>query len=158
MTDFEQAAALARALPYGGAPLEGVATAGQMSEAHVGQLADAGYRVVVDLRAAEEPRGYDERAAVERAGMEYVLLPVTPASLGDATFDRVRDLLKESGKRPILVHCQSANRVGAVMLPFLVLDEGRTQQEALAMAGEIGLRNPDYAQLAIDYVRRNSAG
>ncbi|MDQ6829479.1 MAG: protein tyrosine phosphatase family protein [Gemmatimonadota bacterium] len=158
MTDSEQAAALARALPYGGAPLDGVATAGQMSEAQVDQLAKAGYRVIVDLRAPQEQRGYDERAAVERAGMEYVTLPVTPETLVDATFDRVRELLKDREKRPIVVHCQSANRVGGVMLPFLVLDEGRTPEDALALAGEIGLRNPDYARMAIDYVRRHAAG
>lgn len=90
--------------------------------------------------------------------MEYVALPVTPETLVDATFDRMRALLKDHDKRPIVVHCQSANRVGGVMLPFLVLDEGRTPEDALALAGEIGLRNPDYARMAIDYVRRHSAG
>jgi protein tyrosine/serine phosphatase len=82
---------------------------------------------------------------------------VSHESLGDKQFDAVRDILRDAGNRPALVHCQAANRVGALMLPYLTLDEHIPLDEARHMADLIGLRSPDYAALAIEYVRRHAA-
>ncbi|MEP6689692.1 MAG: protein tyrosine phosphatase family protein [Gemmatimonadaceae bacterium] len=158
MHDTPDPASLARALPYGAYLLDGVATAGQPNEAQFDQIGAAGYRAVVDLRPASEPRGCDERAAIERAGMRYVELPVTAATLTDAHFDRMRELLRDPSNRPVLVHCASANRVGALMLPYLVLDEGQPMPDAFRMAQSIGMRSAELAQMAADYVRRHADG
>ena len=150
-------ATVAPGLPYAGCPLAGVATAGQPDEAHLAALAAAGYRVVLDLRAPEEPRGFDEVAAVERAGMEYVALPVTAERLNDAIFERFRALLREPMKRPMLVHCASANRVGALLLPYLILDEQMPREQAMETALRVGLRSPELAQKALEYTERQAA-
>lgn len=144
-------------LPYGSCPLADVATAGQPDAAAWGALARAGFRSVVDLREASEPRGHDEAGEIARAGLRYFLLPVSHESLGDRQFDAIRDFLRDPANRPALVHCQSANRVGALMLPYLRLDEHVPLDEARRMADIIGLRSPDYAALALDYVRRHAA-
>lgn len=144
-------------LPYGGCPVAGIATAGQPDAAAWATLARAGFKSVVDLREASEPRGHDEAGEIARAGLRYFLLPVSHESLGDRQFEALRDFLRDQGNRPALVHCQSANRVGALMLPYLALDAHVPLDEARRMADIIGLRSPDYAALALDYVRRHTS-
>lgn len=154
-SDDTSAAALE--LPFGACPLPDVGTAGQPDAASWAPLARAGYRTVIDLRAPNEARGHDEPAAVRAAGMQYVLLPVTPATLDDQVYDRFRALMKDPAMRPVLVHCASANRVGALLLPYLVLDEGRSVDESLRIAREVGMRSPEYVSLGLDYARRHGA-
>lgn len=142
-------------LPYGGCPAPGVATAGQPDAAAWGTLARAGFKSVVDLRTPAEPRGHDEPGEIARAGLRYLALPVDHGTLGDRQFNALRDFLRDPLNRPSLVHCQSANRVGALLLPYLVLDEHLPLQEAQRRAVEVGMRSPDYAALALDYVNRH---
>lgn len=39
------------------------------------------------------------------------------------------------------------------MLPYLVLDEGMTEAEALALARKIGLRSPEMLTAGLKYVK-----
>ena len=131
-------------------PLEGVATAGQPEVGHFGRLASAGYRTVIDLRGPGEDRGLDEPAAVRRAGMEeYANVPVGHEDVDDETFERFRELMAEPERRPVLVHCASANRVGALLIPYLILDEGMTAKEASLAASRVGLRSGKLRQAAL---------
>lgn len=150
-------AAIALKFPYGACPLDDIATAGQPSAVQLADAARAGVRTVVDLRAAPEPRGYDEAAAVRATGMGYVLLPVTPATLDDATFSRFLAVVRDPANRPLLVHCATANRVGGLLLPYFVIDEQMPEDAALQLAQEVGLRSAEYAQLGLDYARRHAA-
>jgi len=143
-------------LPYGACPLADIATAGQPDAHAWGALAREGFKTVVDLREASEPRGHDEAGEIARAGLRYLALPVSHETLGDRQFDVLRDFLRDVNNRPAVVHCQSANRVGALMLPYLVLDEHIALSEAQALAQSIGLRSPDYAASALDYVHRHA--
>lgn len=139
-------------------PLPGVATGGQPREAHVRALAKAGFRIVLDLRLPAEPRGFDEARELRAAGVEYVRLPVTGATLDDATFAKFRRLMRDAGSGGVFVHCQSGNRVGAVMIPWLVLDRGWDLERAVEAARAGGLRGQGLEALARDYVRRRRAG
>jgi uncharacterized protein (TIGR01244 family) len=147
-------AALAAALPNAGTPLPGVMTAGQPRAEDFARLAAAGCATVLDLCAPEEARGFDEPAAVAAAGLDYVNVPVRSYTPTDALFDQVRALLRDTARRPLLFHCRSANRVGGLLLPSLILDAGMDQEEALALAARVGLRHPDLARTALDYVAR----
>ena len=96
---------------------------GQFAEADIAELADAGIRRVITLREDGE-LGWDERAGVEAAGIEFVALGFRePETLTDEVFDRLRALLARDGV-PTLLHCASANRVGAAWIPYRVLDQG----------------------------------
>lgn len=140
-------------LDNAGQPLEYVATAGQPEEEHLKRLAEAGYKTVVDLRTPEEPPRPDEWSmVVRRAGMEYVNIPVGHDDIDDKTFDRFRELIRDGGRRPVLVHCSSANRVGALLIPYLILDEGSTPEKASEIAAEVGLRSNRLKRAALRYV------
>ena len=95
-------------------PVNGLTTAGQPDEAAFRVFAENGYRVVIDLRTEGENRGLDEPSVVEALGMQYILMPIGGE---DITFDRARELgeLLEQFEEPVLLHCASSNRVGALL-------------------------------------------
>jgi protein tyrosine phosphatase (PTP) superfamily phosphohydrolase (DUF442 family) len=140
-------------LDNAGQPLEYVATAGQPEEEHLKRLAEAGYKTVVDLRTpVETPRPDEWGMAVRRASMDYVNFPVGHEDINDETFDRFRQLMQDPERRPALVHCASANRVGALLIPYLILEEGRTPEKAREIAAEVGLRSNRLERAALRYV------
>ena len=75
--------------------------------------------------------------------------------LTDELLDEVRDLLR-TAERPILLHCASANRVGAVWLAHRVLDGGISMDDALAEAKTVGLKSPALEQRARQYIANRS--
>lgn len=125
-------------LPNRKDPLEGVTTAGQPNAAALAAVADAGYRAVIDLRGAQEDRGLDEKATVEGLGMSYTALPVEGAAgitYGNAA---ALDGLLAELPRPVLIHCSSGNRVGA-LLALRAKSNGADNEAALALGVSAGL-------------------
>jgi uncharacterized protein (TIGR01244 family) len=95
-------------------PVDGLTSAGQPDEAALKVFAEQGYGTVIDLRTEGEDRGIDEVAAVEGLGMTYFNLPIGRDSIN---FDNARalDRLIENAEGPVLIHCGSGNRVGALL-------------------------------------------
>jgi len=91
----------------------GVTTAGQPDEASFKVFAEMGYAAVIDLRTAGEDRGLDEPAVVDTLGMDYINLPVGRDGITFANAKALEDAIA-SYDAPVLVHCGSANRVGAL--------------------------------------------
>jgi uncharacterized protein (TIGR01244 family) len=118
-------------------PVDGITSAGQPDEAGFKVFADQGYTTVIDLRTAGEDRGLDEPAVVESLGMEYVLLPIARDGIN---FDSAKTLdeLIEAADGPVLVHCGSANRVGALLALRKSL-EGADDETALEYGREGGM-------------------
>jgi protein tyrosine phosphatase (PTP) superfamily phosphohydrolase (DUF442 family) len=135
--------------------LPGVVTGGQPFGAHLAAFHSAGGTVVLDLRDAMEPRPLDEPETVASLGMEYVNVPIGPHSLTDATLDRVREVLRGAGEGLVLVHCASGSRVGAAILPFLMLDHGLEEEDAVGQAMRVGLRSAELMEWGLDYTRRH---
>ena len=126
-------ASIALKLPYGTCPRDDIAGAGQPSAA---QLAEAAQRRRAHGRGP--PRGVRaarlRRGGGGRGGGHGVRPP--PGDAGDA---RRRDLravprrrARQEPKRPLLVHCATANRVGGLLLPYFLIDEQMPEQAALA--------------------------
>src|SRR5687768_12272900 len=135
--------------------LADVYLAGQPTAEDLAQAKKDGIKTVINLRPDAEIKTFDERQAAEAAGLAYVHIPFAGADdVTDAVFDEARKQLK-AAKRPILLHCGSANRVGAVWLPHRVLDGGLTWDAALAEAKTIGLRTPALEAKAKDYIERH---
>ena len=126
---------------------------GQFDLADLEAIQQAGIRTIVTLRTEGE-LDWDEQAAVEAAGLTYHELPFrAPETLTDELFGRLREWLR-TREEPALLHCGSANRVGAAWLPYRVLDQGVPLELALQEAKAIGLRSPALEARALDYVRR----
>ena len=128
--------------------------AGQPSADDLALFAELGVKTVVNLRAESEPIGYDEPALAGELGLTYVNVPYNrPEQLDDALFGRGRELLS-AAERPLLLHCASGNRVGALWIPWRVLDDGLPLEAAVAEAKAIGLKSAELEARARDYVRR----
>src|SRR5690606_34987366 len=95
-------------------PEQGVIAAGRIGPGEVAALRDAGFHHVIDLTPDAETPGFDEASAVRAAGLRYSNLPLAGAS--DLTRENVLafDTLLAGAERPLLVHCASGNRVGAM--------------------------------------------
>lgn len=144
-------------VPMGREPWPGVITAGQPRGPEWARLAEAGVQTVVDIREAWEPRGHDEEAMVAAAGLRYVHIPLGNGRIADETFERVRAAMRDREDAPVVVHCASGNRVGGALIPWWVLDEGLSEEEALQAAVNAGLASRSLAVEAFDYVRRQTA-
>ncbi|MEM7305470.1 MAG: protein tyrosine phosphatase family protein [Planctomycetota bacterium] len=132
--------------------------AGQPSPEDFEEAKEAGIVTVLNMRLESETPDLDERAVVERLGMEYLTLPWSgPDQLTDDVFRRSR-ILFATVEQPALIHCGSANRIGAVWIPWRVLDGGIPLEKAVVEAKQIGLRTPAYEEKAISYVERVKAG
>ena len=115
---------------------------------------DGGIKTVLNLRASSET-DWDEAAFVKELGLGYHNIPIkSPDSLTDETIEKVRGILRDKEKRPLLVHCASANRVGAVWLAHRVLDGGLSYEDALKEAKTVGLKTPAFEEKVKAYVRR----
>ena len=136
---------------------EGVFLASQPSEADFEQASMGGIRTVINLRHDAEMLGMDEAGVIQGLGLNYVHVPWNgPEEMTDEVLDTLRTQLREA-ERPILLHCKSANRVGAVWLAYRMLEGGLSESEAKAEAKTVGLKSPAYESKALDYVARHSA-
>jgi uncharacterized protein (TIGR01244 family) len=118
----------------------GLATAGQPSPQALGRLKAMGFKTVINLRTEKEG-GKAEGEPVGAAGLRYVWVPVAADTFSAADVDAVAKVLDDPEARPILVHCGSANRVGAVWT-ILQVRKGKTPEEAEAEGRTIGLSSP----------------
>ena len=122
-----------------GERLENLTTSAQPDAESLKALAESGYTTVIDLRRPSEDRGFDERSAVEGLGMSYVSLPVDGAN--GITFENAAVLNRflSEAEGPVLLHCGSGNRAGALLTLSEKL-KGADDDAALAVGRAGGLR------------------
>jgi uncharacterized protein (TIGR01244 family) len=134
--------------------LGGVFLASQPKPDDFKMAKEGGIKTVINLRQKDE-LDWDEEAVIKKLGMAYFNLPFkTPAQLSDAVFDEARKILNDKNNKPILLHCASANRVGAIWLAHRVLDHGLSFDDAFKEAETVGLKLPAFKDKAKSYVER----
>ena len=118
-----------------------VFSGGQPTPEDLSRLADTGVRTVINLRAPNEPIGFDEAAEITRLGMRYRVVPIADGS--NLTPDKVDEFARAvedaRGHGPVLIHCGSGNRVGAAIALRDGWTLGRTMASALAAGRAAGL-------------------
>jgi uncharacterized protein (TIGR01244 family) len=132
---------------------ERIATGGQPTDAAFAKLAANGYRAVLNLRTASE--GIDlqhEREAIEKAGLRYVNIPVVSSAPKPEQVDEFIKAVKDKDNQPMLIHCGSANRVGAFWMIYRVIEQGWPEDKALDEATKIGLTSPALKTFTHEYI------
>jgi len=66
-------------------------------------------------------------------------------------------LVKEKSNHPMLINCATANRVGAFMMIYRVVEQGWSEEKALDEALKIGLRGEELKKFAQSYIAQNKA-
>jgi uncharacterized protein (TIGR01244 family) len=119
-------------------PVDGITSAGQPNAEQFALAAEAGYVAVVDIRGENEDRGLDEEAVLDELGMDYVLLPVGSPGAVSMENAAILDQILADYDGPVLVHCGSGNRVGALLALRQSL-LGADDEAALAYGKSAGL-------------------
>ena len=119
-------------------PRPDLLTGGQPEAGAWAGLAAHGVTTVINLRPKAEMAGRDEAAEVAAAGMRYAEIPVAGAA--GITLENARALraLLEGANGPVLVHCASGNRVGA-LIALGAADAGVDTEQAIAQGRAAGL-------------------
>ena len=117
----------------------GLAAAGRPSEEGLRQL-KAQASAPSSTCAPRRKRGCPRRRRWSRARGSYVHVPVTAATFSGADVDAVQAVLDDTAAGPVLLHCASANRVGAVWA-VIQARAGQPIDEAIAEGKRVGLRS-----------------
>lgn len=96
-----------RAAPY-------VGIAGRLNGNGVAEAKELGFKLLIDLRRPEEDGVSEEVAAAQELGIAYVNVPLAKDQSAWDQVTEVERLLENQDNYPILLHCGSANRAGAV--------------------------------------------
>jgi len=124
------------------APEENIVSGGQPTEEQFQVLADAGIRHVINLRTPQE-MDFDEEALVESLGMEYHSIPVAvSAGITRDNAQELYDLLENFAGEPVVVHCASGQRVGALIALSAQQNQGMDAASALEEGQRWGLSSP----------------
>jgi len=131
------------------------AIAGQITSDELKAAKQAGYQAVLNLRVPGEQGFFDdEQMQAQAAGLRYVNLPVSPNEISQVA-DQVITQLDELPK-PVLVHCGSALRAGAMVLAYLGTRQGKSAETVLEEARQAGFtaldQKPPMKQFVETYI------
>lgn len=119
-----------------------LAIAGQIVPEQFPELAQEGFRSIMNLRSAQEAGVWtEEEQKAKFLALDYVNLPLTLNNISDEmllhTFKQISELPK-----PMLVHCDTGIRSALVVLMYIAMQHGATPRQAFHQAQNLGLLTP----------------
>jgi len=112
---------------------------GQPSPEQLQVAAAAGIKHVINLRPKAELK-WDEAEAVAALGMQYHFIPVAGAAdVNTSNAARLQLAIQGLRGEPVLLHCASGNRVGALVALQAGLDQPGEVEAAIAKGRRWGL-------------------
>ena len=133
-------------IPNARLPVPGVLTGGQPTPEQLEEAAAAGYVTVVNLRPPGEQNTWDEAAKAAELGLRYVNLPIKGAQdLSEANAVLLSKVVDDIHSQPVMVHCASGNRVGALFALKAHFVEGKDAASALQQGRDAGLKSLEEA-------------
>lgn len=128
---------------------------GQPTPDDLQQAAQEGYKSVLNLRSPQEEGALsDEQQQAEAAGLQYVNLPVRPDALSQEQTDQIMNQIDQLPK-PLLTHCKSGLRSGAMALMYVATREGLSAEAAMEKGKQMGFdceSSPQMKQFFQQYV------
>jgi len=125
-------------IPNAKRPLDGVLTGGAPSADNLKEAKAQGYRTIVSLLPVEESKVEGEQAAL--VGIRFVSIPIASAAdLTEQNARRLGEIIDDSGNRPLILHCASGNRAGALLALYAFYVQHRSVDEALDLGVHAGL-------------------
>lgn len=116
-----------------------ILTGGQPSLDDLSLLKSKGFGVVVNLRTSEEPQGFDEAEEVGQLGMRYIQIPISaPGGISRENAQKLHDVLSQTDA-PVVVHCASGNRVGALFALRAYFIAGLPAESSMEIGRQAGL-------------------
>ncbi len=127
-------------IPNARTPLPGVLTGGQPTVKQFVQAKAAGYKTIVNLRTPGERGEWDEAAKAKELGIKYVAIPVNGgAGITLENTNALMQVVTNKSNHPVIIHCASGNRVGALFAFNAAAIEHKSNEEALHIGRKAGL-------------------
>ncbi|MGX5201668.1 beta-lactamase hydrolase domain-containing protein [Aliikangiella sp. IMCC44632] len=134
---------------------DSIITAGQPSQQAIKSFATSGVKTIINLRTPGEFNDFDEKKIVETEGMEYIQLPISGASDINLENAQKLDELLQTAKGPVLIHCASSNRVGALLAIRAAAVQSKSLQEAISIGESTGLGSlKEHTQSVIKSIKK----
>lgn len=110
---------------------------GQPTPDQLETVQQLGYRTVINLRLDEEENNTDAEQ-VRALGMTYIALPIKGSA--DLNEEKARAFAEalDTAERPVMVHCNSGNRVGGLFAMKAFYVDGMSPEEALEVGKQAG--------------------
>lgn len=118
----------------------GILSGGQPSKNQLLEAKDKGFKTIINLRPSSETPGKDEAQTVNTLGMHYINIPVHGAD--GITRQNSQALIKALTNKahyPVMVHCASGSRVGALFALDAAFRLNLSTPEALAIGRKAGM-------------------
>ncbi len=106
--------AVSRAIVNYARPAPYVGTAGKLKGDGVAEAKALGFRLIIDLRRPSEDGVAEEKAEAAALGVAYENIPLAADASAWDQVAAVEAALSDPANYPVLLHCGSANRAGAV--------------------------------------------
>ncbi|MEQ8397921.1 protein tyrosine phosphatase family protein [Thalassobaculum sp.] len=131
-----------------------------LDEAGIRQAAEDGFQTIVNLRTENEKQSLDPEAEgriVRDQGLSYLHHPVSGDDLSDKVVDRFRRTARTL-PGPILVHCATGKRSGAMVMIHLAVEQGLSGDQAVEKAAHLGFEcdTPELEEFVKGYVDRHT--
>ena len=118
----------------------GILSGGQPTDAQLKEAKNKGFKTIISLRPISETQGESEADIVRKLGMNYINIPVQGAAgITSQNSQALIKALSDSSQYPVMVHCASGNRVGALFALDAALREKRPVSEAIAIGKQAGM-------------------
>ncbi len=128
-------------LPNWLVPFDNTLTGGQPTFEQLKKAGETGFKAVINLRTdGELPDPEQESTWVEGFGMKYFHIPVGGAE--GLTLENTKlfaEVLSKTENYPLIVHCKSGNRVGALFALKAFRIDSKSKEEALLIGESAGL-------------------
>lgn len=116
-----------------------LAIAGQITPEQLQQIAQEGFKSVLNLRSPDE-EGFliNEQQQAEALGLYYINVPVKLETINHEVAAQVLQKIDQLTK-PALVHCNNAIRAAAMVLMHIATQQGASLSQAFKQAERLGL-------------------
>ena len=114
-----------------------IAISGLIGADGAAELAIFHFKTIIDMRTERE--GTDEEMTfVKAVDMDYINVPITVKGISE---EQLADFTEkfESAVKPILIHCTSGNRAGAMWATYQI-SKGVDPEKAIAQGRKAGMR------------------
>ncbi|MBE8999989.1 hypothetical protein IQ274_17550 [Nostoc sp. LEGE 12447] len=116
-----------------------LAIAGQITLDQLKQIADEGYKSVLNLRLPDETGLLaEEQEKTEFLGLYYVNFPTKTEDINHQSMLQIYQTIAELPK-PTLIHCDNSIRSAAIVLLYIAIKQGITFEKALQKVITLGL-------------------
>jgi uncharacterized protein (TIGR01244 family) len=135
--------------------IDQVVSGGQPTEDNLEQAKEQGVKVVVNLRTEGEKAEFDfEEKAATDLGMKYVNIPVNGRTGDGLTEENAKKLgeILAAADKPVLLHCASGQRVGALLTLKAFYVDKATPEAALQIGHDNGLSSPALEKVVTDQI------